>query len=277
MPYRHFPRPPTDRLRERIIGVLAFLTCVNALAWGWALAAFAGRPVLVATAVLAYSLGLRQTLDADHIAAIDNVTRKLMQDGKRPVTVGFFFALGHSAVVLLASVAIALAANSLTEQFGSLSRDRRRDRYLGVGVVSVRHRTRQSGGAPRSLPGFSAGASSDVPVWSIFIFPVLFAAAMTLVDTLDGILMLGADGWAYRNPIRKLFYNITIMSVSLAIGGIETLGLMVGHFGLEGRFWNWISGLNANFGAPGYGIVAPVCRKLDPFNDHLPLGRLRPS
>src|ERR1700736_301712 len=110
---------PSDGFRERIIGVLAVLIAANLLAWGWALIAFGGKPVLIGTAVLAYSLGLRHALDADHIAAIDNVTRKLMQEGRRPVTVGLFFALGHSAVVLLASVAIALAANSLTAQFAA--------------------------------------------------------------------------------------------------------------------------------------------------------------
>ena len=89
---------------------------------------------------------------------------------------------------------------------------------------------------------------------------MLFTAGMTLVDTIDGILMLGAYGWAYRKPIRKLFYNMTITSISvlvaLVIGSIETLGLMAGHFNLEGRFWSWIVDLNANFGALGYGIVA---------------------
>jgi high-affinity nickel-transport protein len=83
---------------------------------------------------------------------------------------------------------------------------------------------------------------------------------MTLVDTIDGILMLGAYGWAYRKPIRKLFYNMTITSISvlvaLMIGTIETLGLMANHFNLEGGFWSWIVDLNANFGALGYGIVA---------------------
>jgi high-affinity nickel-transport protein len=322
----NFPRPlqpSADGFRERIIGVFGLLIAANALAWGWALVAFAGQPVLIGTAVLAYSLGLRHALDADHIAAIDNVTRKLMQEGKRPVTVGFFFALGHSAVVLLASVAIALAANSLTEQFaayrevGGVIGTSASALFLFViatanlvvlgGVYRAFQRVRkgevicdedvdallrQRGWLARlfrplfrfvsrswqlfpigflfalgfetaseiSLFGLSAAASSDVSTSSIFIFPLLFAAGMTLVDTLDGVLMLGAYGWAYRNPIRKLFYNMTITSVSvlvaLVIGGIETLGLMAGHFGLEGRFWHWISGLNANFGALGYGIVA---------------------
>jgi high-affinity nickel-transport protein len=92
------------------------------------------------------------------------------------------------------------------------------------------------------------------------IFPALFAAGMTLVDTLDGVLMLGAYGWAYRNPVRKLFYNVTITTISvlvaLVIGGVETLGLLAGHLGLEGTLWGWISGLSNNFGVLGYAIVA---------------------
>src|SRR3981081_783761 len=115
----NFPQPLADGFRERIIGVFGFLIAANALAWGWALVAFAGQPVLIGTAVLAYSLGLRHALDADHIAAIDNVTRKLMQEGKRPVAVGLFFALGHSSVVMVASVAIAAAAKSFTDQFAA--------------------------------------------------------------------------------------------------------------------------------------------------------------
>src|SRR3981081_3560608 len=232
----NFPQPLADGFRERIIGVFGFLIAANALAWGWALVAFAGQPVLIGTAVLAYSLGLRHALDADHIAAIDNVTRKLMQEGKRPVTVGFFFALGHSAVVLLASVAIALAANSLTEQFaayreaGGVIGTSASALFLFViatanlvvlgGVYRAFQRVRkgevicdedvdallrQRGWLARlfrplfrfvsrswqlfpigflfalgfetaseiSLFGLSAGASSDVSNWSIFIFPLL--------------------------------------------------------------------------------------------------------
>ena len=314
---------PSDGFRERIIGVLAVLIAANLLAWGWALIPFGGKPVLIGTAVLAYRLGLRHALDADHIAAIDNVTRKLMQEGKRPVTVGLFFALGHSAVVLLASVAVALAANSLIGQFAAY---REIGGLIGTSVSALflliiaaanlvvlggvyrAFRKVRSGEVVRdeeidallqqrgwlarlfrplfqfvskswqlfpigflfalgfdtaseiSLFGLSAGASSDVSNWSILIFPTLFAAGMTLIDTIDGVLMFGAYGWAYRNPIRKLFYNMTITSVSvlvaLAIGGIETLGLLAGQLGLEGQFWDWISRLNANFGALGCGIVA---------------------
>src|SRR3978361_837255 len=105
----------TDGFRGRLVGVFGALAVANALAWLWALSAFASQPTLLGTAVLAYSLGLRHALDADHIAAIDNATRKMMQEGKRPGTGGRFLALGHSAVVLVASIAVALAANWLTD------------------------------------------------------------------------------------------------------------------------------------------------------------------
>ena len=114
--------------------------------------------------------------------------------------------------------------------------------------------------ATRDLFGLSAQASNAVSSWSLLIFPALFAAGMTLVDTTDGVLMLGAYEWAYRNPMRKLFYNLTITSVSvlvaLVVGGIETLGLIPNQFHLQGVFWNVISDLNDNFGVLGYGIVA---------------------
>jgi len=313
----------SDGFRVRLTAVLGGLIVANVLAWIWALTAFAGQPVLIGTAVLAYSLGLRHALDADHIAAIDNVTRKLMQEGQRPVAVGLFFALGHSAVVLVASLAIALAANSLTERFSAyreiggvigtsasalflfaiaaanlsvLSGVYRAFKKARAGEIvhddDINELLQQRGWLARlfrplfrfvstswqlfpigllfalgfetaseiSLFGLAANASGNVSHWSILIFPALFAAGMTLIDTLDGVLMLGAYGWAYRHPMRKLYYNMTITSVSvlvaLLIGGIETLGLLAGRLHLEGAFWDWIAGLNANFGALGYGIVA---------------------
>src|ERR1700680_898409 len=100
-------------LQLKVIALYTILIAANLLAWGWALAAFHGSAVLLGTALLAYGFGLRHAVDADHIAAIDNVTRKLMQEGKRPIAVGFFFALGHSSVVLIASVAIAITASTL--------------------------------------------------------------------------------------------------------------------------------------------------------------------
>src|SRR5215467_1056761 len=102
----------------RIAALFAALIAANLGAWVWAIAAFHDYPVLLGTALLAYSFGLRHAVDADHIAAIDNVTRKLMQDGKRPAGVGLFFSLGHSTVVVLATLAIALGAGVLNARFG---------------------------------------------------------------------------------------------------------------------------------------------------------------
>jgi nickel/cobalt transporter (NiCoT) family protein len=309
--------------RGRIVAIYAFLAAANLGAWIWAFAAFAHQPVLIGTAILAYSLGLRHAIDADHIAAIDNVTRKLMQEGKRPVAVGFFFALGHSTVVVLASVAVALTANALSERLASYREIggiigttasalflfiiaianlvvlrgvyralRLAERGDHVTEEQIDELLQQRGWLARlfrplfrfvseswhlypigllfalgfetaseiSLFGLSAQASNTVSNWSLLIFPALFAAGMTLVDTTDGVLMLGAYGWAYRNPTRKLFYNLTITSVSvlvaLVVGGIETLGLIADQFDLHGPFWDTISDLSDNFGALGYGIVA---------------------
>src|SRR5271155_2808748 len=97
----------------KLTAIYVVLVLANVLAWVWALVAFHNYPVLIGTAFLAYAFGLRHAVDADHIAAIDNVTRKLMQDGQRPVATGLFFSLGHSTVVVLASVAIALTAGAL--------------------------------------------------------------------------------------------------------------------------------------------------------------------
>ena len=308
--------------RQRVVGICIFLIAANLSVWAWALTAFAHQPVLIGTAVLAYSLGLRHAIDADHIAAIDNVTRKLMQDGKRPVSVGFFFALGHSTVVVLASLAVGLTANALSDKLvsyreigGVIGTSASasflfiiaianlivlRGVYRAFRLVERGHNVtdedidallQQRGWLARlfrplfrfvskswhlypigllfalgfetaseiSLFGLSAQASDAVSNWSLLIFPSLFAAGMTLVDTTDGVLMLGAYGWAYRNPMRKLFYNLTITSVSvlmaLVVGGVETLGLIADQFHLRGVFWNAVSDLNDHFGVLGYGIV----------------------
>jgi high-affinity nickel-transport protein len=113
-------------LRARVIGIYVLLVGANIVAWLWALSAFRNYPILLGTAMLAYTFGLRHAVDADHIAAIDNVTRKLMQEGKRPVAVGFFFSLGHSTIVVLLSVAIAITATALQSKF---------DTFTSVGAV----------------------------------------------------------------------------------------------------------------------------------------------
>ena len=319
---REFAQVTKNGFRTRLIVVFTVIAVGNLAAWAWALAAFADQPMLLGTAGLAFSLGLRHALDADHIAAIDNVTRKLMQEHKRPVAVGFFFALGHSAVLLLASLAVAFAANSLIEKLmayrdigavvGTLASTLflvaialanvvvlsrvvrallRAKRGEQVRDEDIDDLLQQQGWLARwfrplfrlisaswhlfplgflfalgfetasevSLFGLAAETAQKVSTSSILVFPALFAAGMTLVDTLDGVLMLGAYGWAYRNPVRKLLYNasITALSVALAfvIAGIEVSGLAVEHFRLQGAVWDSIAGLNARFGTLGFVIV----------------------
>src|SRR6266702_2209645 len=309
--------------KSKVIAIYSMLVVFNLGAWFWAVAAFHRYPVLLGTAFLAYSFGLRHAVDADHIAAIDNVTRKLMQQGKRPVAVGLMFSLGHSTVVIVGSIAIAATALALqhridaVREIGGVVGTLVSSLFLfGIAVVNLivlrsvyRTFTRvRRGGAyveedfdlllgnrgflnrlfrpmfgmiGRSwhmyplgilfglgfdtateigLLGLSAAeASKGLSLWSVLVFPVLFAAGMSLIDTTDSILMLGAYGWAYVKPIRKLYYNITITSVSVvvafAVGGIEALGLLAGHFHPKGVFWDLINTLNGNFGLLGYGIV----------------------
>jgi high-affinity nickel-transport protein len=310
-------------LRLRVAGIYAVLLVANLAAWAWALITFRDHPVLLGTALLAYSFGLRHAVDADHIAAIDNVTRKLMQEGKRPATVGFFFSLGHSTIVVLASVAIAATATAFKNQLdvvhsvggvigtlvsalfllaiaamnvvilltiyrtfrrvkgGEPYRDEDLDMLLaGRGLLARLFRPmfgmiRQSWhmyplgflfglgfdtATEVGLLGISATqASQGLSVWSILVFPVLFTAGMSLVDTTDSVFMLGAYGWAFIKPIRKLYYNMTITFVSVlvavVVGGIEALGLIQGQFDLKGAFWDGIGALNDNFGTIGYLIV----------------------
>jgi high-affinity nickel-transport protein len=311
-------------LAGRVAGIYAVLVAANVLAWIWALLAFHDYPVLIGTAFLAYTFGLRHAVDADHIAAIDNVTRKLMQEGKKPVAVGLFFSLGHSTVVVLASVAIALATTALQGRFAALKivggligtsvsvvflflvaaanfvilcsvyRTFQRVRRGGAYIEEdVDHLLAQRGLLGRlfrpmfhfvsqswhmyplgilfglgfdtatevGLLGISAAeASKGLPIWSIMVFSALFTAGMSLIDTTDGVLMLGAYGWALTKPVRKLYYNLTITFVSVLvavlIGGIEALGLVADRMNLEGPFWSFIGTLNDNFGSLGYLIIA---------------------
>ena len=310
-------------LRRPVLGIYTLLITANVLAWVWALVLFHDQPLLLGTAAITYGFGLRHAVDADHIAAIDNVTRKLMQDGKRPVSVGFFFALGHSSIVLLVVLGIALAANAFGDEIaaykdigGIISTGVSALFLFAVAAMNLvilrsvwltfRHVRR--GGAyveedlnlllnkrgffsrllrplfrlitaswhmfplgflfglgfdtatEVSLLGVSATqAAHGLSIWSILVFPALFAAGMSLVDTTDGILMLGAYDWAYIKPIRKLYYNlsITIVSVLVAvlIGGIEALGLVGDQMALSGPFWAFVGSLNDNFNNLGFAVV----------------------
>ena len=306
-----------------MIGLYTVLIAANVLAWAWAFASFSGYPLLLATAFIAYGLGLRHAVDADHIAAIDNVTRKLMQEGKRPITVGFFFSLGHSTIVIAASILIALTASSLQQRVPGLIEV---GGVVGTlvsvlfllaialinvivlaGVYRLFRRVRQGetyaeeelnfflaqrgliGRVLRTLfrlisrswhmyplgflfgLGFdtateigllgisAAEASKGISIWSILVFPALFTAGMSLVDTSDGVLMVGAYGWAFRNPVRKLYYNLTITGISVVVavvvGAIEALGLVADKLGFEGGIWATAHIATGHFDALGYLIV----------------------
>jgi len=314
-----------ENIRGKVIAVYLLLFIFNAAAWLWAVIAFGRYPILLGTAALAYSFGLRHAFDADHIAAIDNVTRKLMQEGRRPVGVGLFFSLGHSTIVVALTIAIAITATALQDRFeafksfGGIVGTLVSALFLfaiaiaNIIVLASLWRTFQTvkrGGrfvqedldlmlANRGLLGrlfrrffrlierswqmfplgllFGLGfdtatevgllgisasqASQSLSIWSILVFPALFTAGMTLIDTTDSILMLGAYGWAFIKPIRKLYYNLTITAVSVIVavivGGLETLNLIGDQLGLTdgGGFWGAIGSLNDNFGMLGYLIV----------------------
>ena len=313
-----------DNLRSKIICQYGLLLAFNLGAWIWAIKEFHHSPLLLGTAVLAYSLGLRHAVDADHIAAIDNVTRKLMQDGKRPVAVGLMFSLGHSTIVLVGSAFIAQTALltnrwfSAIRSWGSLVGPLISAFFLfAIAIVNITvlctvyqefRRVRRgeageiqdvdfilcSGGLlarvirplfamiDRSWQMYPLGilfglgfdtatevavlsisaveGSKGMSLWAVLIFPALFAAGMALVDATDNTLMLGAYGWAFVKPVRKLYYNLTITSASVVvafiIGGIEILGLAGEHFHLRSKFWKFVVEINSNFGELGYLVVA---------------------
>ncbi|MEA3087768.1 MAG: nickel/cobalt transporter (NiCoT) family protein [Paraburkholderia sp.] len=311
------------QVQRKLFGIYGLLLVMNVGAWIWAFASFRDHPVLLGTALIAYGLGLRHAVDADHIAAIDNVTRKLMQEKKRPVAVGFFFSLGHSTIIVIASLAVAAVASALNTRFtqykelgGLISTSVSTLFLFAIAFLNLvilksifqAWRHVRAGGAyvdvdfdmllanrgflarifrpmfrlvarswhmfplgflfglgfdtatEVSLLGMSASqASHGISAWSVMVFPALFSAGMSLVDTLDGHLMLGAYGWAYLKPIRKIYYNMTITLVSVAVallvGTIEALGLISDHLKLEGKLWDAIGTLNDNFGTLGYIII----------------------
>ena len=142
----------------KVIGIYSFLLVFNAAAWLWAVLAFRHFPVLLGTAFLAYSFGLRHAVDADHIAAIDNVTRKLMQEGKRPVGVGFMFSLGHSTIVVLGSIAIAWTALTLAASHGCGAGNRGSRRHPGVHLFSVWDCGREYSRSAIHLPNLHQGS-----------------------------------------------------------------------------------------------------------------------
>jgi high-affinity nickel-transport protein len=309
--------------RYKLTALFALLLGLNIAVWMLSLAVFRGNPALLGTAVLAYVFGLRHAVDADHIAAIDNVVRKLMQEGKQPLTVGFWFSVGHSSLIVIAVGVIVLAASALQQ---------RMDGYRDIGglistavsgffllLIAVtnfmilkgvwRSFRRVRAGLPVSdddldlllagrgflarmfrplfrlvgkswhmaAIGFLFGLGFDtateialfgmaathaidgIPLWSAMLFPALFAAGMVLIDTADSVLMVGAYGWAFDHPVRKLWYNLTITSVSIlvavVIGGIEVIGLLARKFEIEGRAGALIEQLDAGLENVGYLVI----------------------
>ncbi len=313
----------TDGLRHRVSLLYIALIGANVLAWVWAFWLFADKPLMLSTCMLAYTFGLRHAVDADHIAAIDNVTRKLMQQGQKPLCVGLFFSLGHASIIMVFSVIVGFAARILTcceEQYqvigGLIGTIISASFLLILAIVNMmiliavwRSFAAVKRGEPLieedldillnnngfitrmvkplfrivtqswhmfpigllfglgfdtatevALFGISASqASQGASLSTMLVFPVLFTVGMAIVDATDGILMVGAYGWAFKRPIRKLYYNLTITAVSvivaLVIGGVETLGLIGDQFHLEGTFWQGVGIVNENFGLLGYGII----------------------
>jgi nickel/cobalt transporter (NiCoT) family protein len=306
------------------VRILALYAGIIAVTLFGIVASFAiGRVAIVLAGLgfVSYVLGLRHGVDADHIAAIDNTTRKLLQEKKRPLTVGTWFSLGHSTIVVGLILGFVLAARAVGSAIPTLQAD---GSILGtaisggflwiIGLVNAAivlgiyrvfkkmregkldqdeldelmekrgfmnryfHRLFKVVKEPWQIYpigvlfglGFDTatevalvaisvgvGVSADVPLYYILVLPLMFTCGMVLVDTTDGVAMRMAYGWAFLNPLRKVYYNltITIISVMVAwlIGSVELLQVLSTELGLPGGFWLWLNGLD--FETLGYGIV----------------------
>jgi len=305
----------------RLSGFGAAVLALHVVGWGLFLYYSGHYRPLVGLGLTAYLFGLRHAFDADHIAAIDNTTRKLLGEGRRPVGVGFFFSLGHSTIVFSLAVGLALAARTVNSDIpafqeyggyigasvsgtflwiigilnllvlvdilrifrqmksGTYDRERLEQRLLERGLMGrffgrffrlINHSWQMyplgllfglgfDTATEVGLLALAAGvATHSVPVFAIISLPILFAAGMSLMDTLDGAFMSHAYGWAFSNPIRKIYYNITVTTLSvvvaLAIGTVELLQVASQKLALSGGGWDTLNALN--FETLGYGIVA---------------------
>ena len=248
-------------MKKRLSLMFLPLILTTIVVGSWALLMAKEYPVLLGLTLLAYGFGLRHAVDLDHLAAIDNTTRKLMHDGQKPVAVGFFFALGHSSIVTLLCALIALSTTFVNEHLASFQKT---GAVIGtvvssfflivIGIINLivlMDLIREKKPARFFRPllkiitkswqmyfvgllfglGFdtateiglltlsAASAAKGMPLGNIMILPLAFTAGMTLIDTLDGVLMLRAYDWASLNPLRRRSYNIaiTLASVALAI------------------------------------------------------------
>ncbi len=316
----------------RVAGMAGFIAALHVIGWFTLVAIVAPEHYSLGTktfgigiGVTAYTLGMRHAFDADHIAAIDNTTRKLMNDGQRPLSVGFWFSLGHSSIVFALAFLLSLGIKTLA---GPVENDNSQLHNItgwigttvsgtflyviaainlvilaGIWKVFRQMRTghfdeaaleeqlnnrgfmnRLLGRVMKSITkpwqmyplgllfglGFDtateiallvlagSGAASGLPWYAILCLPILFAAGMSLLDTIDGSFMNFAYGWAFSKPVRKVYYNLTItglsVAVALLIGTVELLGLVAEKADLHGAFWDWVSGLDLNI--IGYIVVA---------------------
>ena len=310
--------------RRRLGGFYGTILALHVLGWGALLSYGIGHPAFIGLGGLAYTFGLRHAFDADHISAIDNATRKLLQERKRPVGVGFFFSLGHSTVVFVIALALGLAIKTLVQGIVSDNGQlKNAGGFIGttvsgvflivigvlnllilLDIVAVYRRMRRgdydrdslhqelaSGGLMSRIFGrlfklvsqswhlypigilfglgfdtasevallaISAGAAAQgLPFQAVVSLPIIFAAGMSLMDTTDGAFMSKAYAWAFSNPIRKVFYNLTVTSLSvfvaLFVGVVELSQLVITQLGLSGGIFAAISGLS--FASLGFVIV----------------------
>jgi high-affinity nickel-transport protein len=305
----------------RLAGLYGVIAALHVLGWGLYLHYAAAHPSLVGLGFVAYMFGLRHAFDADHIAAVDDTVRFMLQKGKSPLGVGFFFSLGHATIVLGLAIAIAFAATAIKRELpqlqtvGALVGASVSGAFLWViGILNLmvlldifkvwdqakrgththahlEELLRQRGLINRlfgdrlhplmnhswqmyplgllfglgfdtasevGLLAMTAGASAgNLPLPAVLSLPILFAAGMCVMDTTDGVLMVKAYNWAFLNPLRKIFYNITTTGLSvvvaLLIGTVELLQVFINVGQLKGRFFDLIAGLD--FGMLGYLIV----------------------
>jgi len=305
----------------RLAGLYGSIAAFHLLGWSLYLHYAADHPALIGLGLVAYMFGLRHAFDADHIAAIDDTVRYMLQKGRRPLGVGFFFSLGHSTIVFALAIAITLAAAAVKQDLPELKNIggvigasvsgtflwiigilnllvlldilgvwkrakagthdhqhleellRRRgllNRLFGGRLQKMLNHSWQlyplgllfglgfDTASEVGLLAMTAGASAgNLPVPAVLCLPILFAAGMTLMDTTDGVLMSKAYHWAFVNPLRKIFYNLTTTAISivvaLLIGTIELLQVLIGMLELHGPFFDFVAGLE--FGALGYLIV----------------------
>jgi nickel/cobalt transporter (NiCoT) family protein len=308
---------------EKIRIAIIFSVLITITAVGFSAAFVIGKiaVVLGGLGIVAYVFGLRHGVDADHIAAIDNTTRKLMQDGKRPYTVGLWFSLGHSTVVVALIIALIFATRAVAANIPALQSTGAIvgtlvsgsflwiigfiNAVIVIGIYKIFQTLKQGKLNQEELDnllenrgfmnrffrplfkvinkpwhiypvgllfglGFDTasevaliaisvgiGVSTSIPLYYILILPLLFTCGMVTVDTADGVAMRVAYGWAFLNPIRKIYYNLTVTVISVlvawAIGTIELLQVLSTELNLSGIFWSWLNTIN--FEMIGFGII----------------------